>query len=201
MSEAGPRRRFWINVGEAAAVLAVLISALSYWDAHRERAAVEHQAQAQAQAEAAFVITATAGDGGRELLLAPLKATQAIQSQQYLFPRDVRSAAMSLSAARPRVDIDWVAAGLNRALDAARAKASGHGVLPVAIISSYFEDGEVRSDRSLYAIGYAWQPRFLLGRRISLEGLSLIQRGFAGDPQAAVDRRWAAAQHSAPAGG
>ena len=81
------------------------------------------------------------------------------------------------------------------------AKASGEGALPVVIVTTYVEDGEMRTDRSLYRIGYAWQSRFLLGRKLTLEGLSLIQRGIAGDPRTLVDRRWAADRHSAPAGG
>ncbi len=198
MSEAGQRRRFWINIGEGAAVLAVVISALSYWDAHRERAVAERQDVTQAHAEAAFVLTGSVKDGGRRLELAPLRSTQAVQSQQYLFPSDVRADAVTVSAAEPRIDIDWIGPGLERALRAAHAKSSGEGVLPVAIVTTYVEDGDMRVDRSLYRVGYAWQSRFLTGRRVALEGLSLIQRGVAGDPRPLVDRRWAQDRRTAP---
>jgi len=201
VSDGGQGRRFWINVGEGVAILAVVISALSYWDAHRERADTEHQALTQAQAEAAFVLTGSAKDGGRRLELAPLKTTQAIQSQQYVFPAAVRTDAVTLSAAGPRIESDWIATGLGRMLGAAHAKPNGRGVMPVAIVTTYVEDGDMRTDRSLYRIGYAWQSRFLQGRKISLEGLSLIQRGIGGDPRTQVDRRWAADQHTEPAGG
>ena len=201
MSDAGQRRRFWINVGEGAAILAVVISALSYWDTHRERAVTEHQALTQAQANAAFVLTGSAKDGGRRLELAPLKSTQAIQSQQYIFPGAVRPDPVMLSAAGPRIESDWIAAGLGRTLGDAHAKPNGVSVLPVAIVTTYVEDGDLHTDRSLYHIGYAWQSRFLQGRKISLEGLSLIQRGIGGDPRALVDRRWAADRHTAPVGG
>ncbi len=201
MSEAGQRRRFWINVGEGAAVLAVVISALSYWDAHRERTDAERQVATQVQAEAAFVLTGSVKDGGRRLDLAPLKSTQAIQSQQYIFPASVRADPVTLSAAGTRIEIDWIAAGLERSLRSAHAKPNGESVLPVAIVTTYVEDGDMRVDRSLYRVGYAWQSRFLLGRRISLEGLSLIQRGIAGDPRPLIDQRWAQDQHIARAGG
>jgi hypothetical protein len=201
VSEAGQRRRFWINVGEGAAVLAVIISALSYWDAHRERKDAERQVATQTQAEAAFVLTASAKDGGRRLEVAPLKSTQAIQSQQYVFPRAVRPDVVTLSAAGPRIEAGWITPGIGRTLGAAHARPNGEDVMPVAIVTTYVEDGEVRVDRSLYRIGYAWRSRFLQGRRISLEGLSLIQRGVAGDPRAQVDRRWAADPHSGPLGG
>ena len=201
MSEAGQSRRFWINVGEGAAVLAVLISALSYWDAHRERTVVEHQALSEAQAEAAFVLTGTPVDGGRRLVLAPLKPTQAIQSQTLYFPKAVRPDPVTLSASRPRIEIDWIAPGLGQALDASHAKSGGEALLPMAIVTVYVENGEMRTDRSLYRAGYAWQSRFLFGRRITLSGLALIRRGIADDPRAEVERQWAAARRSGPAGG
>jgi hypothetical protein len=198
VSEAEPQRRLWINLGEGAAVLAVLISGLSYWDAHREHAVVERQALSQAQAQAAFVLTGTTENGGRQLALAPLKSTQAIQSQRYVFPAAVKADPVDVSAAQPRVEIDWIGSGLGRMLDDTHAGPGGESALPVAITTTYVEDGEMRTDRSLYRIGYAWQSRFLLGRHISLEGLSLIQRGITGDPKAVVDRQWAAGQHTAP---
>ena len=201
MSEGGQRRRFWINVGEGAAVLAVVISALSYWDAHRERKDVERQVATQAQAEAAFVLTGIVKDGGRRLELIPLKSTQAIQSQQYVFPGALRPEAVTLSAAGPRIESDWIAPGLERALGAAHAKPSGEGVVPVAIVTTYVEGGDVRVDHSLYRVGYAWQSRFLQGRKINLEGLSLIQRGIVGDLRARVDLHWAQDQHIGPVGG
>ncbi len=201
MSEGGRGRRFWINLGECAAVLAVVISALSYWDAHRERTDAERQVLTQAHANAAFVLVGDAKDGGRRLELSPLKPTQAIQSQQYIFPEAVRPDVMSLAAARPRIESEWVAAGLERALGAAHAKANGEGTMPVAIVTTYVEDGDMHVDRSLYDVGYAWQSHFLTGRRITLQGLSLIQRGIGGDPRSPVDRRWVADRRSAPAGG
>ena len=201
MSESGQRRRFWINVGEGAAILAVVISALSYWDAHRERAEAERKGLTQAQADAAFVLTGAAKDGGRRISLSPLKPTQAIQSQQFFFPAAVREDTVSVSAASPHVEVEWLAGGLEHALEAAHAKANGEGALPVAIVTTYVEDGDTRVDRSLYRLGYAWQSRFLIGRKITLEGLSLIQRGIAGDPKTLVDRRWAVDPHIGPAAG
>ncbi len=201
MSEEQPRRRFWINLGEGAAVLAVVISALSYWDARREHAVVEHQVLSQAQAQAAFVLTGVAQNSGRQIALTPLKSTQAIQSQRYIFPAALRADPVDIAAAAPRIELDWIGPGLGRMLNDAHGAASGEGTLPVAIITTYVEDGEIRGDRSLYRIGYAWQSRFLMGRHISLEGISLIQRAVADDPRSQVERSWAAARRTSPAGG
>ena len=102
-------------------------------------------------------------------------------------------------AASPQIDLAWIAPGLIRQLDARRAKATGEGLLPVAIVTTYVEDGQKRTDRSLYDVGYAWRPR-LFGRQIRLRGLSLDQRGMAGDLQAKVDRQWSAGQPQAGIG-
>lgn len=181
-----------MNVGEAAAVLAVVIAALSYWDAHREHALAARQADAQARAHGVFVIKGAADPGGRRIELESLKPTQAIQSQRYVFPTAVLGHAMEVAAARPQIDVDWIAAGLGRALDEAHVKGDGEARLPVGIVTTYVEDGETRTDRSTYQIGYAYRSRFLLGRRITLQGISLVQRGNRGDLQDFVNRRWAA---------
>ena len=180
-------RRFWLNVGEVVGVLALMIAAVNLWQAHREHAAVEKHAAAQAS----FVLTGQAEAGGRRIALRALKPEQAIQSQRYVFPSKVLDHAMEVSAAAPQIDIDWIAAGLGRALNASHAKGDGEARLPVGVITTYVEDGETRTDRSLYQIGYAWRARFLQGRQLTLQGVSLVQRDVAGDLQLQVNRRWA----------
>lgn len=197
MGEPAPDRRrrrgalSWLTIGEAAAVLAVVIAGLSYWDAHREHTVAEGQVQAQAQAQAAFILVGSADAKGRQIALRPLRAEQAIQSQRYVFPAAVRETPVDIVAARPRIEADWIAPGLDRALEVAHAKGGGAGRLPVVVVTTYVEGGETLTDRSEYAIGYAWRSRFLLGRQIALQGVSLIRRGVSGDPQGVVDRRWA----------
>lgn len=185
------RRLSWLTVGEGAAVLAVIIAALSYWDAHREHGVAESQVQSQARAETAFVLVGSVDGKGREIALRALQSSEAIQSQRLVFPTAVLDHPVDIYAARPRIAADWIAPGLGRALDQGHAKGEGQGRLPVAIVTTYVEGGETRADRSEYAIGYAWRSRFLLGRQISLQGISLVRRGLTDDPQVAVDRRWA----------
>lgn len=184
-------RLSWLTIGEAAGVLAVVIAGLSYWDAHREHAAADSQSAAEARAHAAFVMVGSADGKGRQIALRALQPNQAIQSQHFVFPADVLDHPVDIVAARPRIEADWIAPGLERALDRAHAKGDGEGRLPVAVVTTYAEGGDTLTDRSEYAIGYAWRSRFLLGRRIALQGISLIRRGLRGDPQAAVDRLWA----------
>jgi hypothetical protein len=185
------RRLSWLTIGEAAGVLAVVIAALSYWDAHRERTVTESQVQSQARAEAAFVMVGSVDAKGREIALRALAPSEAIQSQRFVFPTTVLDHPVDIFAARPRIAADWVAPGLGRVLDRTHAKGDGQGRLPVAVVTTYVEGGETHADRSEYAIGYAWRSRFLLGRQITLQGISLVRRGVTGDLAAAVDRRWA----------
>jgi hypothetical protein len=184
-------RLSWLTIGEAAAVLAVIIAALSYWDAHREHAVTESQVQSQSAAQTAFVMVGSADGKGREIALRALQPNEAIQFQRFVFPTVVLDHPMDIYAAKPRIEADWIAPGLGRVLDGARARGAGAGRLPVAVVTTYVEGGETHADRSEYVIGYAYHSRFLLGRQISLQGISLVHRGLTGDPRAAVDRRWA----------
>jgi hypothetical protein len=190
-----PRRRrgglSWLSVGEAAAVIAVVIAALSYWDAHREHAAAASQSAAEARAHAAFVMVGSADARGGEIALRALSSNQAIQSLHLVFPAAIRGDPVDIVAARPRIQADWIAPGLERALDGAHAKGDGEGRLPLAVVTTYAEGCDTLTDTALYAIGYAWRSRFLRGRQIALQGISLVRRGLKGDPRAAVDRLWA----------
>ncbi|HEY2179620.1 MAG TPA: hypothetical protein VGH15_13655 [Caulobacteraceae bacterium] len=182
------RGRFWLSVGEGAAVIAVVIAGLSYWDSHRQHTEESRRAAEQSQAAAALVLRANAEENGRRLTLESVDAQQVIQSQRYYFPAAILGHAMEVSAARPQIDLGWIAGGLSKALDAVHAGKDGEARLPVAIVTSYVEAGETRQDRSLYLIGYSWRSHFLGGRDIVLQGLALQRRGVGGDPQAAVER-------------
>lgn len=191
MSEDQKRRRLWIGVGEAAAVIAVIIAGLNYWDSHREHAdqARREAARAlQAGLAQALVLTAAPQDGGRRLAIKPADASQVIQSQRYLFPAAVLDHPTDLTAAAPAIEVAWIAQGLSKALDARHAKGEGRGRVPVGVITTYLANGEPHEDRALYLVGYAWKGRLFGGRAVTLEGIAFVRR--AGDLQAAVDRAW-----------
>ncbi len=197
------RWRLWITLSELVGVLALLIAGLNFWDSHRERqrdekrvAAAEQSAAKAAAARASFVLTArTEGDGAR-LVLQAMSADQAIQGLHLVFPAEV--ADHPVDTVQPRIDRDWVARGLGKAVEAARkakaAGAAGEGVLPVGVEASYVEDGELRTDRSIYRISYAWRTPLLGGPRFTLEGATLRNRAVKSDPQHAVDAQWAATE-------
>ncbi len=186
------RGRFWLNVGEIAAVLAVIIAGLSYWDSHKQHAEAAREAAESEKAHAVVVLRGAADADGRRLALDPVSSAQVIQTQRYIFPTPILDHPMEVTAAKPQIDLEWIREGLNRALDAAHAKKSGEARLPVAIVTTYVEDGDTRVDHSVYLLGYRWHSRFLAGRAITLEGVALERRGVTGDLRAQVDRRWAA---------
>lgn len=193
MTDLTPRRRqgFWITVGEVVGVLALVIAGLNFWESHQQHVEEMRRAQTSEAASAAFVATGTPDRDGRRLALAPLKSTQAIQSERYRFPADVQDQAREISAARPRIEADWIAGGLRSVLEAGHIHGAGEGHVPVLIETTYVEDGDTRTDRSLYRIGYAWRPKLLGGDQIRLEGLALVRRGVSGDGRAALEQLWA----------
>lgn len=188
-------RRKWVTLGELVAVAALVVAVLGFLDNHRQRA-VEQADKAVAARRDVLVLTAQRVDDGDRLLLHPMREAQAVQSQRYLFPRPVLDHAMEVAAADPQIQAAWIRDGLRRELAAAAqadgAKALGAGRLPVGVVTTYVEDGETRTDRALYALGFKATRGGLFGGgpRIALQGLELIGRD-GGDLQARVDARWA----------
>lgn len=192
----GPRRgqAFWLTAGEIIGGLALVIAGLNYWEGHHEHVQAARREQAQAQAATSFVATGEADNGGRTLGLRPLKATQAIQSQRFRFPADIRADPVEVTAERPRVEVDWVVQGLKRALETAHAKSTGEARVPVIIETVYVEDGETHQDVSLYQVGFAWKHEFLSGWQIRLKGMALSRRGLKSNAAAALFKPWSAAK-------
>ena len=84
MSDA-PRKRLpirWLTLGEFVGVAALVIAALGYWDAHRERAAEAKAQQAQAAEMAlkqTFLMTGAVDGAGDEVRLTSVNGDQVIQ--------------------------------------------------------------------------------------------------------------------------
>jgi hypothetical protein len=62
--------------------------------------------------------------------------------------------------------------------------------VPVGVVTTYVEDGEMKTDRSVYAVAAILQGRLLRGSRLQLDGISLQRRGVGGDLKAAVEAAW-----------
>jgi len=187
------RRRVWITIGELVGVLALVIAGLNFWQSHQQYLSSQKAAQTQAQARSAFVMTGTASRTGDRIDFHPLNPDQAIQSQTYIFPTALADHPKQLAATQPRLERDWIEKGLREALNADHAPASGEGVAPLAVVTTYVQDGDTYTDDgSLYQVGYAWRSTLFGGRKITLEGVALAKRGVKGALAAEVNRRWAA---------
>lgn len=196
---AEPRHRqgFWLTVGEVVGVLALIFTALNFWESHQQHLEESRRATREASASAAFVAIGQAERDGRSLPIAPLASGQAILTQRYVFPSDIASA-HEVSASRPRIQLDWVVAGLRAYLQTGHVKGSGEAHLPVLIETTYVEAGEQQTDRALYRLGYSWRPRFLGGEQVRLEGLALERRAVSGDAQHVLGERWSAERRQSP---
>ncbi len=194
-TEAAKRRRRWLTFGEIATVLALGLSAASFWDSHQDR--VETRAAKQAPAATApLVLTATVEDEGNELRLAASGEDRVIQTQTMVFPSALGVGNTEI-VGNPRIEAGWFAGGLRSALGDARKP----GRLPIGIISSYTDNGVLRQDIAIYDIGHGWRSRFLQSDAPKLEGITLVNRlSSKADAKALLkrlDTRWS---KSHPAG-
>jgi hypothetical protein len=127
---------------------------------------------------------------GEKVRLSTVHAEQVIQTQTLWFPADIRADSVETTG-NPRLEAGWIEDGLRKAVGKAGGKPK-RGRLPVGIVTVFIEDGQTRTDRAIYQLGYSLHPRVLLGAKVELEGLTLARRGVAGDLQAAVNAQWAA---------
>jgi len=194
-AEAARVRRRLLNLGEVIAILAVLISALTFWNSYRERtnAEAEHaQESAQSAKKAAtLILKATPDKEGRTLSLAPRSDDQAIQSQKVSFPTKLGVSPAETSS-DARIDRDWFASALVSARkDAGVADTPGDARLPVMIETHFLVGGEEHVDRGVFEVGYATSHAFLSGTDVHLRGLSRtggVKSADAGQKQ--IDAFW-----------
>jgi hypothetical protein len=198
MSEMSPKRLpiRWLTLAEIVAVAALAITGLSFWDTHRERvredreraaAASDRQAQAQAAArKMTFVMTGAREDDGGKVRLTSVNDGQVIQTQTVWFPFELRSDSVETTG-NPRLEAGWIEGGLRK--HGGKAKT---GRVPVGVLTVFIKDGQAKTDRSIYQLGYSIHRRTLRADKVELEGLSLAQRGVSGDLQAAVGTLWSA---------
>jgi len=175
-AEAARVRRRWLNLGEIVAILAVLISGLTFWNSYRERtnAEAEHaSASAQSAKKASTLILKAVPDkDGRTLALAPRADEQAIQSQTIRFPAKLGVSPAETSS-DTRIEKSWFESALVSARKAAGvADAPGDARLPVLIETHYLIDGDPHVDRAIYEVGYATSHSLLGGTDVHLRGLS-----------------------------
>lgn len=189
MSDTAPStssRRRWINVGEIVAVLALVISAASFWDARlaREREAAEAARPAPIQP---LVLTASVEDEGSRLRIAAA-GDSVLQTQTIRFPKPLGVDVIETNG-NARIEADWFASELRAALAGGEAKV---GRLPVAIETRYIAQGREATDRAVYDLAFRLRERTLRPDAVELEGMTLVAHAKSTDTLVTrIDERWA----------
>ncbi len=187
------RRRRWMTFGEIVAVLALLISAASFWDAHQDHARSQHNpppiAAPGSTANASLLLSGTISDDRQQLTLHPAHAEQVIETQTVRFPAAVRAAPVETTG-NARIEAGWFEDGLRQAVKAGKAGPRAHR-LAVGIETNFVVDGVAHTDHAIYDIGYALRPRLLRGAAVDMEGVSLVRARTGNDMQAQLEARWA----------
>ena len=184
---AAKRRRRWITLGETIGIVALGISAASLWDSHQQREAeraVAAQQKATPVRVAPLVLTASVTDEGETLRLATSSSDRVIQTQTISFPTAFGTDPVD-TVGNSRLETGWFAAGIRSALGDDRKSRR----LPVAIVTTYLDDGTERTDTAIYDIGHGWRTRLIGSDVPTLEGITLVARGEK-NLQARVDARW-----------
>lgn len=184
--EARTRRR-WITVGEIIGILALVVSGLSYWDAHQQRVAAPKTAAAPAK-PSSLVLTGILDLAHDRIDLHPASPDQVIQTQTIHFPASVRADAVDTTG-NARIEAGWFDAGLRAALKGSKLHAGRHR-LAVGIETVFVAGDATRTDLAIYDLGYTLHARMLRPDAVAIEGVSLVRHAGA-DLQAAVDARFA----------
>ncbi len=130
-------------------------------------------------------MTGAVDPAGDKIRLATVHPEQVIQTQTVYFPATIRADSIETTG-NPRLEAGWFEDGLRK------AGAPRTGRVPVGIETVFIEDGQTKTDRSLYQLGYSLHPRVLRGEKVQLEGLSLSRRGVTTDLRGAASQAWAA---------
>ncbi|WP_294395223.1 hypothetical protein [uncultured Sphingomonas sp.] len=197
-------RRRWLSLGETVAILAVVISALTFWNTWRERTNNEAEKAAEVASSSRRASTLTLGatpdKGGHRLSLVPRGEAQAVQSQTVYFPTPLKVTPADTSG-DARIERDWFDSALVDAREAAKvAERPGDSRLPVLIETRYLTDGDPHVDRAVYEVGYATSHSLLGRTSIELRGLSRIGAASSiAAGQKRIDGLWATLMKAPPA--
>lgn len=182
------RRRRWLTLAETVGVIALLISAASFWDSHQERARNEAREAAPAP-RPKLTLTGKAVDDGARLDLSASADGIVVQTQTIIFPKALDADSVDTTG-DAHIEARWFEDGL-------LATVPDHdgvfrGRMPVGIITKFEVGGETVTDTALYDLGYTLHPRTLRSDRVELQGLSLVARGLGDKLEARLESRWKA---------
>jgi hypothetical protein len=163
-SEARTRRR-WINLGEIVAVAALMVSALGVWIAWKSSSNDKPTRVVEQRQAIPLTLRGTAERDGRELTIAPVEQSHALESLTLTI---AGSSPIEIGS-----DGKLDASDVEAALKDRDKDAKGSRSVSVRITARYVEMGSDRRGGGRYVLRYRWEGGGLLGgRSLRLVGLS-----------------------------
>ena len=157
-------RRRWINFGEIIALAALVVSALGVWIAWKGSSADKPTRVVEQRQAIPLTLRGTVRDDGRELVIAPVEQSHALESLT-----------LTIKGASPielGSDGELAASAVEAALKSQQETKGPHSV-PVRIAARYVEMGRDRRGGGNYVLRYRWEGGGLFGgRSLRLSGLS-----------------------------
>ena len=151
----------WINLGEAIAIAALVLSGLGLWHEWNKRESAPVVVEKPTAIPLALRGKVTRE--GRELEISPLEGSHALQS-------------LTISIAGSRIELDGDgeldADDVEKALGEAVKEGEGPHRVPVRITARYIEQGTDKSTSGSYVVRYRMKDRLIGGPSLRLEGLS-----------------------------
>jgi hypothetical protein len=158
MSEAESQaRKRWINLGEAIAIAALLVSAAGVWISWKGDTDKGPTKVVEERQPVPLALRGKPADDGRTLEIAPVAADHALQSVNLIVGRN---AAIDVGSAGVLSASDFQGALGDKAADG-----KGLNRVRVRIDAKYVEAGANKSATGSYVIAYRWEGGGLFGGR------------------------------------
>jgi hypothetical protein len=166
-SETDAQRRSrlrWINLGEAIAIAALILSGLGLWHEWNKREEAP-KVVVEKPTSIPLALRGRVADDGRTLEIAPIESSHALQSLTVT----VAGRAIELGS-DPELDAGAVEDALGKQ---AAKDAEGRNQVPARIAARYIEAGADKTATGSYVLSYRWKSGGLLGgRSLRFVGLS-----------------------------
>jgi hypothetical protein len=147
-------RRRWIALGEVIAIAALIVSAIGVWIAWRSTSNNQPTRVVEQRQAIPLTLRGTVENEGRELIIAPVEQSHALESLTLTLP--------GVSPIELGSDGTLSAGDIEGALKVNDGDDKGNHSVPVRIATRYVEMGKDRTSRGNYALRYRWEGGGLL---------------------------------------
>ncbi|HKC03801.1 MAG TPA: hypothetical protein VKC17_10925 [Sphingomicrobium sp.] len=157
------QRRRWLALGELIAIAALIVSAVGVWIAWKSSSNNQPTRVVEQRQPIPLTLRGTVENDGRELVIAPVEASHALESLTLTVP----NANPIELGSDGSLDADTVASKVNK------DEAKGTHRVTVNVKARYVEMGKDRTATGKYVLRYEIEGGGLLGgRSLRLDGLS-----------------------------